>query len=876
MYLLGIIDHFKCDNDNFKCIVDENSLINVDGSVFEIVNKQSYGFYVNQRILPSRILPFEEGGNNFCKIIKTNDDVFHAVVNKTVIYSEYYGIEAGVPGMWTDTDGNVKNGGADFYKEAVNPVAAGGSPIVAVRVDEVLPIPGKHRDQYHFFRHAYLSQKECTINDIGTVNYIDPDALKGTGFMLIKNKEGYYLHCQVEGTDDNTRGCGWQATATMMWGVGVFDVSFRGTLNSNEYGFNHVLIGYDMSGNEIGWMDRSKCHSDTDDGDATRLLVDGKKDGQGLHCGASNWKFYRDDPIRAGPSANMGGTSGLCHNQDKAAEFGNDHVTSCLGVVADNTAAAAACSLVISSITHTKHMCDGNHGIKDAGDITIEQKFLGMGKLYKVTSMDKSMVCSQYGDRRCIWVPSDGATRQVIKFNNNFIMPSSSVLDLTKFGNARQTATVYELINGFWTSIGQLELNSNDNTLMISNSKTSDSILGWVKTLNDRIYKHGDNVAIARYSATTTDNFVHVNSDGSDLVLTEERDFVVDTENYTWVTDGSGQCPNGYYLHQVRCTTNQKCEFQHVGCVKATDGSCQLNTTAPITYVDIKHDQFVSCPRGHVVVGRTPESITCLPIIITPTAAVEYVYPQTPTLGFLVKNNHKSTSVVINEANWVGTPIQGINPQDNGIVEWHYGRSCYVDYEYSRSAVAGATFPSINIPDKTVACGHNEFIVQTRCLTNDCRNGMEVRCETAPHCLVNDESPTIVTSSSTEQPICPFGQVMTQITCKSIGTEGTQLIPCERVEIKCQTVVFDSNYNPTKPPSPDSGDSKNSLKIIIISLGVGLPLIVLSAIACLCCIPDNDDSVETERSNSRITITDAEMVGSDYEGIRRRRTRIMY
>lgn len=875
--MLGLLGHFKCDLNNFKCRVTDSSLLNFNDQVFEVVNVDAYGFKVHERVVPSRIIPFEEGTAKFCKVLKSDSQVSSDAKN-TKIYSEYYGTEAGIPDMWVDALGHSANGGANFYRPGTSS-AVGGYPITAIRRDDVIPAKNlRAQDHYNFYRHEYLKQTECSM-PLGH-EFIDPEALKGDTYFFIKYANGFYLKCSVEGSNDDVRKCEWTETPEMMWTVAEFDLSFRGTLQVNEYGYNKVLIGHSVTtGEEVGWIDRSHCHSDTDEGDSTRLLVGGKKNGQGLHCGASNWGFVRMEDLKLSPilsSAKIGGGTSICHNQDKNREFDDELVTSCISADQSHRRVSKACSMVVQFEFKANHMCTGGRGAAGANTIQIEVADVKTdGKLYEVYkdhTKSHRLTCSQFGDRLCRWIPvSSAATKQIIKFNNNFISNSvtNKITDHNKFTNARQTAAIYELIGSFWTFVGNIELRD-ETKLGLTNAVSGSSVVGWVKSGN-KIMRTQYNKGVVGVGDGDT---VHVAKDHVlDLTFVEKTGFNNDTEIYKWVTDGTDTCPTGYYLHQSRCFHDQLCNKPQHGCVKVNEETCQLNNTKTST-VSLKHDQFMFCPDGQIVYGRNATHMHCKHVTITPPVTPASDFPTPASLGFLSNIDNNATKTVINAANWKGTPIQGFNPHKEGILEWHYGRKCYVDFPNSRSVNKGEDFPSANVPDKAIVCDEpNEFITQLRCLTDDCRSGLEVRCETTKNCRLDGE-PHVVQPQGTELPVCPFGMVLTAITCKALEKSGGVIIPCEKVHIKCQRVIFDPDYHPTKPPTPGESD-KSSLKIILISLGVGLPLIVISAIVCLFCIPDNAAQTVNERAGARVVDTKETVVNSDYDGLRRRKKRVL-
>lgn len=884
--LIGLTGHFKCDNTNFKCEVDGVSLLNFDGKVFEVVNVDSFGFKVDEKVMPSRIVPFEEGDGKFCKVIKSDGDVAHEVSKDTKLYSEYYGTEAGVPGMWTDYDGKPANGGANFYRPGTN-VPVSGYPITAIRRDEIVPAKNLHPfDNYNFYRHEYWKQNECSM-PLTDDEFIDPEALKGDTYFLIKHSEEHYLKCEIV-NDDGPRKCSWTKTPEMMWTVAEFKVPqinsdhVGGDIEIEKWGYDHVVIGYDMNGNEIGWIDRSKCHSDTDDGDAARLLSGGKKNGQSnIHCGASNWNFIRMEHIRTPTGldndAKIGGGSALCHNEFRNGAFALGLVTACMTERAEQARVGAMCSLIVNFAFKQNHMCTRGRGAVNANQIHTEvADFKKDGKLYEIYSDDtkeKRMVCSQYGDMACRWVTvGPGITKQIVKFNNNFVSNSvkTKITDQSKIKNAHQTAAVYELVGSLWTLIGNLAMSSDKKNLVLSNAVSNGSVNGWIKNGN-KIFKQHDVVGVVAENGDK----VQISKNGiKDLVFVEKTGFNNNTELYKWITD-SDKCPSGYYLHQTRCLHDQLCNKAQLGCMKANGDTCKMNATAT-AILELKRDQFVSCPTDQIVVGRNASHIHCQRVDVTPVPAPASKFPSVTSLGFISKIDNNATKTVINAANWRGTPIQGLNPKQEGILEWHYDRVCFVDFENSRTVNKGDDFPSANRPDQTLTCSDvpNEMIMQTRCLTDDCRNGLEIRCETAKNCRLDGE-PFTLKSKNGILPVCPFGMALTSITCRGLDTVGEKLIPCEKLEIKCQTVIFDPNYNPTKPPTPGSDDNKNTLKIILISLGVGLPLIVIGAIICLFCIPDNPTQVANERAGARVVDTREEIINSDYEGLRRRNRRVL-
>jgi hypothetical protein len=693
--------------------------------------------------------------------------------------------------------------------------------------------------------------------------FIDPEALKGDTFFYIKYDDSHYLKCDVEGLDDTAFSCSWTETPEMMWTVAEFQ-EFNGILNLT--GYNKYLIGYSVeTGLELGWLDKTRCN--VLNFPQIRLLTGGKKDGeQEQHCGVITWNFIRMENLMIpffNISGSIGGGSALCNFQFGVGG-GDDLVSSSVSCIMGSTI-ANTCTLGSPLEWESDEGCKGSHGVTsihtEVADVKTD------GKLYEVYSDNtktRRLTCSQYGDKKCRWVTGEH-TPQIIKFNNNFVSNSAAneITDQSKLTYARQTAAVYELIQSFWTFIGNIELQG-DSNLGLSNAVSGDSVAGWIKKGN-KIFKQKENRGVS----VVGDELVHIHDEGiSDLTFVEKGGFNVNTDLYKWVKDGEW-CPDGYYLHQSRCLHDQLCNKPQHGCIRANGETCSMNNTMTST-IYLKHDQFVSCPEGQIVYGRNATHMYCKQVDRRPVKNPHFVYPQTPPVGIVVNMNNNATNTVINAANWKGSPIQSINPHSNGIVEWHYGQFCHVEFSKSVSANMDL-FPSAYAPNEIITCSNNpnDFISQLRCPTTDCRAGIEVRCETAPTCRLGGE-PHTVKQQRDEIPVCPFGMVLTGITCKSTTSPTT---PCEKVEIRCQRVIFDPNYTPQKPGG-STPDDKSTLQVVLISLGIGLPLIIISAIACLCCIPDNETEVN-ERTGARVMYTREEVLNSDYDSLRRRNKRVL-
>jgi hypothetical protein len=63
-------------------------------------------------------------------------------------------------------------------------------------------------------------------------------------------------------------------------------------------------------------------------------------------------------------------------------------------------------------------------------------------------------------------------------------------------------------------------------------------------------------------------------------------------------------------------------------------------------------------------------------------------------------------------------------------------------------------------------------------------------------------------------------------------------IPCIEMELTCEKMNFIPGYIPNKPDDNTTSENKTST-VIIIGLSIGLPLLIVLGLVCLCCLPDD-------------------------------------
>lgn len=829
MSVLGIYEnHFNCGNKNegpnHGCVLSDTVFLNLDNEVFKVVNKDSFGFKIHEKILPSRIQTYT--GSSFCKVLKDDSHAVHSTPSK--LHSQYYGTKPVSYGIWG-------RGGppSDYAKHGNNP-AVSGFPIVGMSASTEQPLQaedGKLFIKYGMFRHVYSQQKECmvTVDNVADKH----STIHSRNFFYIKQLQtdnSYrYLNCVVIGQNhQELNGCSWDLKPDIKWTVGEFNLPHEGPgpdfdLHQHQ---NKTLIAY-KGGKELGWLRRNQCRDDTpwDHGAATGLLPGGKDTNNGgkVHCGAKSWGFVR----------NGGGFHGglMCMFDYKDHTFSHGTIQPCFtGHTTPNERNwADMCSLDYGNWAGPENACKNGH-FYNTEYITVENADdVFDGKLYEIRGKNGlKMYCDRFTTKECTWVTGSG---QLFKFDDNGVSNSEVNHIKDHLTHQKQSMSIYEKEGGFWIHVGYVK-----STLTL----TENYIVGaaGIKLASDGTIVVGSGDKIIQGSTSgervTVDKLSAANGVNAGDPITVNVDY---EDKYKWVSD-SETCPDNYYLHQVRCAGDSTCNKFDFGCVKDND-NCKLNKHGGHTRVKFKWGQTVECPDGEIAVGRGHDELYCRPVNVTSIKPAGHSFPTTPDIGFFVTNSRDYTSKSLPTDNlWRGEPIQGINVFSETLKTWTYGKNCFVNQYDSTSVVAGAIPKSTNVVGQHVSCDDpNAFITFIKCTGVECRAGVEFFCDTMHKCPLTGDN-IRVNSSTIEQPVCPFGMVMTGLTCIEHELHGGKYVPCGKVEITCKQVEYSASAPPTPRPAQPPSEG-GSLKTILISLGVGLPLLIVAAIVCLFCIPDS-------------------------------------
>lgn len=866
---------FRCNEDtkDFHCDLDDGIIINLDGYVFSTLDASAYGASPNEILLPSRIISFEQEQGVFCKVMRTDNDMFHG--HNVSLYSEYYGNLVGYPGMWTsplDRTTPARDGGPVhyFHKSSVLP-AASGFPLTGIQRFQLSPVDtvtGAVRDfvypesqRYNYFRHEYLMQPECLLD--GVDDLIDRDAVAGDEMFYIRstvNNKIRYLKAETGNNVDSTF-ISWLDHPTTRFMVASFhapnvDESFT------KQSYDKILIGIDENGNEVGWLDRNICNLDTEGGrNGARLLSGGKTSvgDSGFHCGVPFWNFVRQTDLRTmpfeddnrpqssvGDSGNIGGGSMITSTNGIRNRLPVSVALTPMGDV--NNPRGEVCSLFIDiSIGSNRHICSG-HDHAGANSITLEKVDTGLtGRLYSIFSdVNKTfeLTCDVFGTRQCLWKkPSEISDHQIFRTFNNYVANSDVTKVLSENNNKRYT-TVYEKHGGVWSNVGMLRTDTN-NKLFITDDMSQSSNSGVTIRSADNKLVRGN--GLLGLNSTKVSNGEHASFIifGSVLNLVDVTNKLKVGEGtsgeYIWVSDTS-VCPTGYYVHQIRCKKDQLCTEYDLGCVKARQRSCIMHEDDRKSIQFNNETGFVSCPNGYVMKGRTNQNIECVRVEIKPQKPASHKFPSVPAIGGISKQNPLGVSnrAGPSDKNWVGTPIQAFVMAGDKIDVWHYGTTCVRSPSGFNPSSLVRDIGINQVTDTPLSCPENKYIAFIQCQQENCASGINLYCASADkHCEVVGEGHLIKSIEGSNQiPVCPSGMAAVGVGCTKLSQDGKT--PCAELDITCKEIVFNPHFVPPAPSPSGGGASSSETRVIIISLGVGIPLLVIGAILCLFCIPDKD------------------------------------
>lgn len=874
----------------FNCMLNEHVLINIDSDVFRIVDiKDVYGNNPTEHVLPSNIINKDEGPGKFCHVLKDDTQVI-STKTKARVYSDYYTTSPIVYNGWAKNDYidpyYVDMGDPNLFARRGTSIPHSGYPITGISIVNHKPYDDAYDfEQYTLLRNEFIEYKECKLPlPNGNKKIISPEeAYDGETYFhfittLDDGSEKRYLSCSTS-SDDNAFVCDWVSTPTMVWRMASFSNIFRYNDCNDCGGYDKTFIAYDINNldHEIGWLDRSHCDSDLDTNlDQLRILYAGKKnqnDGS-AHCGTGHWRLSRGHGNKDNLADGHGSWLSRRNHYRNFAE--NDNVFAFVrGFYNSNS--ARLCGIEVHETRHNVKNCGGQTRY-NRFELESIPKSINATKLYSIEYNTTILHCPRDGSN-CQWVDKpDNDSKQYFKFINNGI--SNSKVNKQGGENSdrwlHNNIMVYEVVNGFMFFIGYLRITLDTfvsygieaYTFGITSDPNNeckycaDILKGFQGFELDQTYsliiKH-EGSTFALIEGNVLDNTAYLQKiNGPDynrpsLVPINTEDTITSNSEYHWIMDTHNSlvdhmhmCPNGEYLHQVHCKTDQRCLHVDIACVKPMT-NCAVDLHNNRTFHKLKQEQFVNCPDETVVVGWNRSHIACQKLNVVPQNPSGHMERNFPDIGFLTDKNVKATyynQIDSDGKNWIGVPYQAIRPGQGHVDLWNYGETCFTKFEDSEFNVQGREFAvqRVNLAGTKhgVRCSdEHDFISFISCqYDGDCRRGLEITCDAAPTCKMDGETIKITTPDGQVGGICPFGTVLKGISCLSASEHEGHSIPCVKMQLECAKVVYDEHFDPGKPKRHEDKIG-NALKTVLIGLGVGLPLIVVASIACLCCLPDN-------------------------------------
>lgn len=853
--LLELDSSGACNNqfNKLNCDFDKDTLISLDNDVFRVLDSSLFGAKSSDHIFPSNLVEQSAGAGKFCRILKTDDQMISV---RGVSYSDFFASPPIIYKGWVDYTAQSYEtpkdmGDPNLYAKQVS-VPHGGYPINAMSIVNFKPYQNaRPNDEYRMFRFKFVDQKECKVSAPVSHTYISPaERSDGDTFFhfittLNDDSSPRYLSCNHT-TDDNAFACEWATAPTMVWKMGTWE-------NENSFnwgGHKKGFMAYDINdlGTELGWLDRSHCDSDLGSNlDQLRILHGGKKNGN-FHCGTNHWRLGRGDSnskkFKGG--AEIGTGSFLTFSNDNEVN-GALVVAHVRGQNSVDPQSARLCGDVRSAFS-SHSSCGGSVTRTKTFRVESFVKNNDTDTLFSIEDGTKALHCPRSGTS-CIWkTKGQGHPTHYFKFINHGI-GNSVVSPQSITTHQHNNILIYENIEGFLTQIGYLAPGNDPQhlglTLNPDNTTTNmeiDPINGIVS--NSKKIIGGDNNEVATFAAPAQDD-----RNGKTVVMNVTT--ITEDERYHWLIDvheslddnGMMMCPDGEYMHQIRCKTDQRCEHVDMACVKATNDNCGIHNLTNTTYELLLENQFVECSEDDgVIVGWNYTHIACKSLVVTPQQPTGHTPRVFSPIGFMTENTTKATFVdQPSERHWPGRPYQAIRPTKHYHDMWIYGEKCLVEYDNSNFKVNGLnSVQQVNLKGKYVRCNDdNEFISHVSCLQqDDCRRGLKVTCDAAPSCEMTGEVTKIRQDTGLVGGVCPFGTVIKGIKCLSSLSSDNVDIPCTELELECAKINYNPGFDPGRPSAPIT-DNTDTTKTILISLGVGLPLIVVGAIVCLCCLPDN-------------------------------------
>ncbi len=296
-------------------------------------------------------------------------------------------------------------------------------------------------------------------------------------------------------------------------------------------------------------------------------------------------------------------------------------------------------------------------------------------------------------------------------------------------------------------------------------------------------------------------------------ILTSETMVETPNDNFVWV---QGTCLADHYVSRVS-------PLGLVGCRKVNQYGT-LGATLGAT-VEVTSGSFGHCEDDHVVVGYNNSQIQCAPITIDKSGVG--TGPDQPYVGTItVPDRSVDNTFVLGHKTWKGTPVGAIKATENNKLDvFHYGKRCHVSF--GDKDTSGLTNDAAVKPgsDEAARCAANEYVTHVQCLEPDCRQGVNITCQSATGCAV---SPTVAVRDR----FCHHDEVVVGMECGA-GQGG----PCPVLLMHC-ALVADATLRPSIPGERDDPGGPN-VALIVGGVGGFTFLLLLVTTMCICFGPDD-------------------------------------
>lgn len=334
------------------------------------------------------------------------------------------------------------------------------------------------------------------------------------------------------------------------------------------------------------------------------------------------------------------------------------------------------------------------------------------------------------------------------------------------------------------------------------------------------------------------------------------------SDDFMWIPEGT--CPADHYVSRVS-------PLGHLGCRKVNQYGT-LGATSGTT-VEITSGSFGMCTEAEeVVVGFSNNTIQCAPL------TVDNAETSGPSLPFVGTTTNVDASVdnsfILDHKTWRGTPIAAVFATNNNKLDvHHYGSQCFVkfgDKDTSGLTEDAAVKPG---PSEAARCKQaNEYVTHIQCFESDCRQGVNVTCQSADGCAVSNKT-------AVRDHYCHHDEVVVGIECEGPDITGD---PCPVLLMYCAAVTADATLRPSIPGSGEAGDDGPNVALIVGGIGGFTFLLLLVTTLCVCFGPDDPSPDARDVIDSEAILVGARvnLHKEDHyvlpESLKRRKTEVKY